>query len=393
MKPLLPMWRALLRGYLFITITVSLVVILVVVLTPTTRLIIEYGISLEFVTRPLAYAVLALVAGYGLFRGWHFHPVFDAPYCAWLANSPWTPERPLPKGPLHLVWFDFVVVGALSAVVCLLALTTTGPFWLFAAAPWALFVLALAFSWSFANATCGHFWYVCATLAVPVLFGIAGVALEGFLLCPIVMAAIAWLGVKRSLATFPWIKEDPGRERRRALSIVGWPYRHLHRDVVEFRTTTGWAALQALFAAGLWYVVGLASTSENPGDYPSAGAFFLGLATAVAAGVRLYSYAPAICDQLCWGRRRANKQWLIRRHDEIFLAPLLMIALGVGLPPLLYYGLAAPVGAALAIPAGLVVLVWRTMGPSVRELQYTGVYSKFGRRRPSDDFITVGSKS
>jgi len=57
---------------------------------------------------------------YGAARAWHFHPIFDSRYHDWLANSPWNPSHALPKGPLHLVWSDAIVVLALCLPPALL---------------------------------------------------------------------------------------------------------------------------------------------------------------------------------------------------------------------------------------------------------------------------------
>src|SRR6266487_2602254 len=62
-------------------------------------------------------AILASAAGvYALYRLWRFHPACNQPYAAWLKLSPWTADKPLPLGPIHLVWQDAVVVGALTAL-------------------------------------------------------------------------------------------------------------------------------------------------------------------------------------------------------------------------------------------------------------------------------------
>src|SRR5436190_8238008 len=53
--------------------------------------------------------ILVAAAGvYAFFRLWRFHPACNPAYCAWLEMSPWTASKPLPVGPIHLVWQDAV---------------------------------------------------------------------------------------------------------------------------------------------------------------------------------------------------------------------------------------------------------------------------------------------
>ena len=75
-----------------------------------------------------------IMAAYGVFRVAAFHPVFRPKYRGWLEQTPWTGRKPLPLGPIHLVWQDVVVLGI---VVLALHGTPLGRLW----APWA-FLLA-----------------------------------------------------------------------------------------------------------------------------------------------------------------------------------------------------------------------------------------------------------
>src|SRR5262249_55837152 len=69
----------------------------------------------EFVgLRAVEFGAAALV--YAVFRLLRFHPACNPAYSAWLEMSPWTAAKPLPVGPVHLVWQDAVVVGSLAAL-------------------------------------------------------------------------------------------------------------------------------------------------------------------------------------------------------------------------------------------------------------------------------------
>src|SRR4051794_15101064 len=61
--------------------------------------------------------ILGGAAGvYALFRVLRFHPKCNQAYAAWLKLSPWTARKPLPLGPIHLVWQDAAVVGVLTLI-------------------------------------------------------------------------------------------------------------------------------------------------------------------------------------------------------------------------------------------------------------------------------------
>ena len=68
--------------------------------------------------RPGVLLPLLAAALYGGFRVIAFHPVYRPKYRAWLESTPWTSGKPLPVGPVSLVWEDGVVLSLL----CLLHL-------------------------------------------------------------------------------------------------------------------------------------------------------------------------------------------------------------------------------------------------------------------------------
>src|ERR1051325_10631744 len=62
--------------------------------------------------RNLRSLILGIAAAsFAIFRLGRFHPACNHAYATWLKSSPWTPNKSLPFGPLHLVWQDFVTVG------------------------------------------------------------------------------------------------------------------------------------------------------------------------------------------------------------------------------------------------------------------------------------------
>ena len=53
---------------------------------------------------------------YGIYRVVKFHPDTNQRYRDWLATTPWTYGKPLPLGPLRLVWEDAVIIACLIGV-------------------------------------------------------------------------------------------------------------------------------------------------------------------------------------------------------------------------------------------------------------------------------------
>src|SRR5438046_2314432 len=60
--------------------------------------------------------ILETAAGlFAAFRLWRFHPACNTSYAWWLSLTPWTADKPLPMGPVQLVWQDALVLGSLAA--------------------------------------------------------------------------------------------------------------------------------------------------------------------------------------------------------------------------------------------------------------------------------------
>jgi hypothetical protein len=68
----------------------------------------------EGYTNGLRPVILAgCLVGYGFYRGREHHPIAYPKYRDWLKILPWNRDRELPFGPIHLVWQDALIIGAL----------------------------------------------------------------------------------------------------------------------------------------------------------------------------------------------------------------------------------------------------------------------------------------
>jgi hypothetical protein len=365
--------------FLATTLFASLVV-LAIVLVPIAFWVVNDDISLEFLSTPLAVTVIGLSTFYGLIRGGINHPVFDGRYSQWLSQTPWTANKPLPKGPIHPVMADLVVVVLFSLAVFVIALGFEPPIWPYVVGSASLFALSLALVWSLANYLTGEGRYVYAVLAVPIIFGLLQIESMGYFACSVLMAVIAWLGVRRSLRSFPWEDVDSKRQEvfgvKAKVTIAGWPYRQLLCPARDSRATWHAALLQGcLIGAWVWFIFSRGGIEDHNDEV--AIRMMLGLSSTYPAIGKLILCGPAVCSSLCIGRRIANKQWFVWEHDQIFVAPLMIIAIGWFLPAALAAaGLSTPL--ACGIAAAAIYFVARALGPNIEELHHTGIHSMSG---------------
>src|SRR5262249_14396862 len=68
------------------------------------------------VVPPSLAALSAASVLYALYRVYAFHPHFRPAYRQWLQTTPWTLEKALPLGPIHLVGQDVVILGLAVAL-------------------------------------------------------------------------------------------------------------------------------------------------------------------------------------------------------------------------------------------------------------------------------------
>ncbi len=67
----------------------------------------------ELKVRPGTALIYVAAAFYGMHRAISLHPFYREDYRKWLELTPWTVHKPLPMGPIALIWEDGLVLGAL----------------------------------------------------------------------------------------------------------------------------------------------------------------------------------------------------------------------------------------------------------------------------------------
>ena len=249
------------------------------------------------------------------------------------------------------------------------------------------FLLGVSVAWTGANMICGMSTYVYAFFLVPLACLVAGSPAIVFAFCPLLMAIIAWLGVKQSLKTFPWpILCEPAQTTP---SKIGWPFSELHVTPAEYPMPLGVSLFFSLVSGTLaWCFLEAGPPVEDQTDVNAVCVLAI---FPLLLGVLLYikRYTPVICENLCMGKRRATNRWIIPQHDVILLTPLLMILSLAILPFLLRYLLGFSLSLAMGLVTSIIVVLGMRMGPRTTDLYYTGVHSKFGDLSPSNKEFTT----
>jgi hypothetical protein len=282
--------------------------------------------------RNIRVTTLGLAAGlYAVYRLWRFHPACNREYAAWLSLSPWTAARPLPLGPIHLVWQDLVVLAAL----CLIAgwharvdpmnlLAVFGLIYLGGLTC----LLAVTRRW----AQCVMLGFLWPALMLPAA---AGWPTAGLI---VAIALVVWHGQRQSLRTFPWGFLDQRRAGGGSTSLlhaevhigapinpasgkpyqVGWPWAALSPKPVGHSigfSTSFW--LSAL--VGWWMFCALARLQPEP--FPE----FILLFGLSAAGMRLLIYCAAVVTPFNLWSRIATGRLVIPGFDRVFVTPAVAV--------------------------------------------------------------------
>lgn len=341
----------------------------------------------------LATLVLAACC-YAVYRVWAFHPALRPQYYEWLAGTPWTSQRPLPLGPIHLVAQDAVIVGA----AFLLAWPHAGPpafiivqHFLF----WYLLTLGVGL-WSAGEKSytyvltlgLGLMVHVSSNLAV---YFAAALAVYGF----------GWLSLRGSLARFPWqfsriqqlsksIKEGQlGKDGRKGL---GWPFSQLGPKVTEDWARFPWrkAAYTSVLVGWLYYTLvpffaGALRSKDGQGlpvdvfYYEALWIIFL---------LRLWIYVKCYMPPIGFWGRMCTGRWIIPEYDKIFIAPCLAGAAVWGLLRLgALAGLEEIVSQSVALAVFLFIILG--MGPTLEAWRLTG-NNRITYWQPNSEYVKVG---
>jgi hypothetical protein len=324
----------------------------------------NFGVAHERVaTQILIFGTL----GYALWRTLAFHPLFVPGYESWLAATPWTSRQPLPMGPVHLVLQDVVLLGAVVGFAWLtgdvVALYVPQLFL-------AIYLLVLSISLFRTG-----FW----PWGYAVLFGLGlmGCLWHDLPICGSAALAtytIAYLGLRRSLASFPWTGDWSSvaagvgiqlSNTQNTINTLGWPFGRLSPTGPGLREPlSAHHALLSSMIVGWWtFAVGL--------HFPLLPAFVLAVLGFLVPMARVVIYCDGYGSPLSLLGRLLTGRWIIPGYDQVYVAPVLAVVVGASVASVtLQQGL----NPAITLPIGVVVVLFICLGlgPSLRAWRLTG---------------------
>ncbi|HEV3435866.1 MAG TPA: hypothetical protein VG122_00810 [Gemmata sp.] len=294
---------------------------------------------------------------YALFRVWMFHPALRPAYCNWLSHTPWTVKKPLPFGPVHLVWQDVlllsVAVGLCWPRVGIGALA-----------------VVKAFLGCYLGCLCfAHFYTGQKAWAYPIAFGLGFMIL--FVQTPLFFVfagasyVIALLGLRASLAGFPRREESRLQHMPRFMTDsapLGWPFGRLGPGrSKEFKLSD--VFLTGLLAGWAVFVFGF---GRKVGDM-----WMVGPIVFFAASARILLYCHSYLPPLSLLGRLSLGRLIIPGYDKVFIAPLLTMLMFVAADTLPFW---SGVTHLVAVSIGSTMSWWILfgMGPSLDSWRLTG---------------------
>jgi hypothetical protein len=337
--------------------------------------------ELPELARTRTILLITAAGAFAIYRLARFHPVWNRGYAAWLRLSPWTAERPLPLGPVHLVWQDLVVLGLLTAIAA-------GHKDADLYEPVAAFVLVYLVGWSVTLAFT-RTWASCLWLGFlwpALLLPVARTPWAATVLV-LALVGVLWHGHRVALRSFPWpsvrspTRSDaapaasglqvevriPGLSDTPAVQAttnVGWPYSALSPKVGSKPIPTA-VSLSLSLLLGWWLfciVLGF--------DFPPGGELVL-LFALVAALLRLGIYCSGLQPPFSLAGRLSSGRLVLPGYDQVFLTPA-----AVGLLGLVGTVLIKRSGAWYALTeSGVLALVSFVLlagGPTLRNWHLTG---------------------
>ncbi len=317
---------------------------------------------------PWCRAILVFsIVSYALGRGFSFHPLFRPAYQSWLAATPWTSQKPLPLGPIHLVLQDVVLIGSAVLLVWL-----TGDFWAFLIPQLFLTVYLAIIAISLFGTGAWPWGYAVA-------FGLGVVVWQWPDPATAASAAhatyaVAFVGLRKALARFPWeidwqaVATKAGVQinpQQGAAEVLGWPFGRLAPTGPGLRAPI--PAHHALLISMLlgWYTFVVAS------HFPPAVALILMVAGLIVPMVRIGVYCDGYLPPISLFGRLTTGRLIIPAYDQIFVAPLLAIAVSsslttanlmLGLPLLVVFPVGVAVVLFISLAVGPSLLRWRLTG-------------------------------
>jgi hypothetical protein len=356
-----PWWAVVLAGVLYVGIESCLVI--------TESFLRVPPFSLPEMNSMTAGIIGWLAAVYAVYRVWAVHPALRPGYYQWLWSTPWTDQKPLPLGPIHLVLQDAlllaVMVGmawpraqqyALGVVSAFLFtyLILLGGVHFFTGARWWAYAMGVGVG---CMIWCG---------SDPPLFVVAAGATY----------LLAYLGLRASLSQFPWPQASAfiGRPLKDLAAKVslGWPYHRLGPPASGAASLRLRDALLTGAVAGWWcFALMYRGRHSQEAFGVSAGLFGYLLVFGFAGRLICYGLVGVYMPPISLVGRLAHGRWIIPNYDQAWVAPILVVV--VGLAAMFVAGKSiAPAVVVMPVAFTLVWWILFGMGPSLQSWRLTG---------------------
>jgi hypothetical protein len=263
--------------------------------------------------------VLSAALCYGLVRVSVFHPLRNQQYLAWLRSTPWTAEKPLPLGPLHLGWQDLFIILFLTSLV-----SWTHP--INPVFPAVAVVLAFSLTLLFANLTIESVkrsapWEPFITACIlPLLIIFWQIHWVWYAISAIVYV-LEQSHLRKVLRILPWIL----KEKMPTIS-VDWPWSRI--GPVEIAPPIAWMKMFRISILFSWWIFAIFYTAAAPLHDPVMKDFMCSMPI-VAGGAatlgRLLAYCNGRPPPIGFFGRLFTDNFLLPRYDIIFMGPLYIL--------------------------------------------------------------------
>ena len=301
---------------------------------------------------------------YALYRVCNFHPFYSRRYREWLCLTPWSFEKPLPKGPVHLIWADLITLVPLTALAYSnFSFMILVPLIVFLCVYLVLICLTFV-------AEQASFTVLCLFLAPFAVYPFANLYVA--VLVFIVLYIICWVGLRQFLQGFPWNtkywKADMVKEfREQAISqqVIGWPFKYLNVYETSGISVFGSFVLSLLLT---WWLHIIRWIVGNP-------LFFTGLIMLpiCVALCRAVIYAGIYRPPISLLGRIFTGRLIIPGYDMIFIAPIYILLAGTLLPFALGL-LGVSLTLTVEISFFMIFFLALSLPPNLREWRLTGAH-------------------
>jgi hypothetical protein len=323
--------------------------------------------------------ILFVLVAHAIHRRRQPNPLTDPGYRSWLANTPWSAARPLPLGPIVMVWQDAAMLLAVTAWATL-DLACAGVLNLNTTDVTACLIDLLAASMLLFSIVFG----TAASSPDPVIAWI-GRAIWPLMVYPVpdvrlvlallmVSQVLKTVGVHGVLREFPW--REPGwtqtpvqQWRESSRDALGWPW----NQTGPYTPPPEKSRLAAIAGTLLWtwWVFAVVHVWVGWGNGVT---LWFGLVVLITAAVRWGRYAGLGAPPISLFGRLRYLRPIVPGYDRIFVSVWAILLAGYGLPWLVWWrgGSEPAQWAAMVLGMGTAGAL---LGPTLQQWQLTGQYN------------------